>query len=100
MRVEGRETRHVAGVEMRDLGGVGGVVGTEQQRASVVERRKRRRFFAVRVVAVRGEVEVGDDLRVEQAADVRCERNAVPRPDGFGYRGAAQHVAPFQNERP
>ncbi len=49
---------------------------------------------------MRGEVEVGDDLRVEQAADVGGERHAVARPHRFGDRRAAEDVAPFQHDRP
>jgi hypothetical protein len=49
---------------------------------------------------VSAEVEVGDDLRVEQAADVRRERHAVAGPHRLRNRRAAEHVAPFEHDRP
>jgi hypothetical protein len=47
---------------------------------------------------VPGEVQFADDLRAEQRHDVRADRDLVAGEDLLGHRGAAQDVAPLENE--
>ncbi len=85
--------------EARDLGRVGRLVATEQERSSIRERGERCGVLAVRIVAVAGQFEVGDDTRVEQAADVRGDRDAISRPHLLGDGGAAEDIAAFEDDR-
>ena len=52
------------------------------------ERGERSRILAVGVIAVARQIEVAERLRIEQAADVRGDRDAVAGPDLLGHRGA------------
>ena len=88
--IERLEAGDVIGSERRDLARIRCIVATEEQRSSVIERCKRRRIFAIRIVAVRAQIQVIDDLRVEQTADVRSHGKTVAGPQFFGQRRAAE----------
>ena len=50
------------------------------------------------VEAVRGQVELADDLGPQQRHDVREDREPEAREDLLGHRRAAEHVAPLEDD--
>ena len=92
------EARDVARIERRNLARSGGAIRAEQQRSSVEQRRKRVRILAIIRKAVRFELELLDEPRIEQAADVGCRRERITRPYiGFADGRAADRRAPFED---
>ena len=92
-----RERRGVAPAERGDGALVGGAVRAEQQMAPVGERRERRRIAGQDRQAVLLQPQIADDLRQQQADDVRARGDPVPRPEGLGRRAAAEHAPPFED---
>ena len=72
-------------------------VGAHQQAAAIGQRRERRRVARQDREAVLFELQLADDLRQEQADDVRGGGNFVAGPQLFGGCAAAEHVATFEH---
>ncbi len=72
-------------------------VGAHQQAAAIGQRRERRRAPRQNRQAVFLELQLADDLRQEQADDVRRGRHFVAGPQLLGRRAAAQHVPPLEH---
>ena len=68
--VERFKAQDVAPIERADLERIVDCIASEQERSAVEQRRERRWFFTIRVVAEGRQIQFGDDLRMQQAADV------------------------------
>ena len=73
-------------------------VGAHHQRAPVGERRERRRIAGEYLVAVCGQVQVADDLRVEEAVDVGSGGDLEAGKRLLGDAGAPDDVAPLEDQ--
>ncbi len=94
------ERRQRFGVLARDAGDllVGDllVVG-QQDRTAVGGEGRELGVERNRVVAEPGQLEVGDDLRLEHRDDVRGARDALPGPQLLGHAGAAEDLARLEH---
>ena len=87
----------VARAELGDLPACQLGISAHQQRAPVGERRERRRLSGQDLVAIRGELQVADDLRVEEAVDVGGGRDLEAWEGLLGHTGAADDVPPLED---
>ena len=88
----------VAFAELRDLSASQICVRAHRQRAPVGERRERRGVARQDLVAVRGQLQVADDRRMEQAVDVGGGRDLVAGEGLLGDAGAADDIPPLEHQ--
>ena len=88
----------VAFAELRDLSAGQLGVRAHHQRAAVGERRERRRVPRQDLEAVRGQLQVADDLRAEQAVDVGGGGDLEAGEGLLGDARAADDVAPLEDQ--
>lgn len=95
---ERTEAVDVVRIERRDLARVLSVVAPEQERTPVEKRRERCGLLAIGRIAVARELKVGDDARIEQAADVCARRDGVSRPRGLADCRAADAIVALEDD--
>ena len=89
LRVPGRELRHLA------MGHF--LVGPQQERATVGKWGEGRWAPGQHGKAMTFQFEIPDDLRAQEAVDVRRGRHLEPGPQLLGGTGAAQNLAAFED---
>ena len=73
------------------------LVRSHHEGAAVGKGREGRRAARQQLEAVAVQLELANDLRTQQAVDVRGGRDLVARPDLFGDAGAADQLAPLEH---
>ena len=99
-RLVARQRRGVARRELRHLAARQFLVRSHQQEAAVRERREGRGAARQELEAVPGELQVPDDLRAQQAVDVRRGGHLEPGPQLFRDARPTDQLAPLEHQHP
>src|SRR5581483_2031996 len=71
-------------------------IGIEEEEAAIGEGCKAGRFAAIDLKAIASQFQVADDLRAQEAAQIRCRRDAMAGPDLLRHARPADDLAPLQ----